>query len=285
MKKVALMVAVVAMATCCIQGCIPPQTVVDAGETTDKTGEIALIGSLLTTAEKSAAVDEEILKGGGFPTLTHGQWAEIINAKAAQVSAMNVRLVRENDGVVVYYDDSPVVAGSFNTLIRGIEAGTYILTIGFESSNGQWLFSTMEEKVDVAARTTTNATVVVYLNNYCQKQIRITGLDPAVAQFATPTLVVDYPGGGNFTIIGEGIWFSEDPGALNVVFRNNLAFDVPQPMTLTFVNAEGRPLAAMQLEFDPVVIAGWDLTVPFMPIDLGDLSVTVQTAPPMGVTY
>lgn len=287
MKKSAIlmtMVAIAAVATC-LQGCVPPQTVVDAGQTTNKTGEVLLTGSLMTTLEKTLDVDEEIEKGGGVPTLTPGQWSEIINIKAAQVSAMEVRLVRESDWVVAYYDDSPVVAGSFNTLIRGLEADTYILTIGFESSNGQWLFYTMEEKIDVAPQATTNATVVAYLNNYCQKQLRVTGLDSAIAQFATPTLIVNHPEGGSFTIIGEGFWFPGDPNNLDVVFRNNLAFDLPQPMTLAFVNSEGRHLAAMNLQFDPVAIAGWDLVIPFTPIDLGDLSVTVHTAPPMGITY
>lgn len=261
-----------------VLGCTPP-TVVDVNPgANENVGSITLAGSLLVTAEQLKPIVEKSATG-----LTAAQWAAIINTKASQVTSMDVKLAEFASGRIEYNGNLTATGIHFVTQLENVKSASYVLTTGFKGNNLQeWVFSDVQN-VTVVTGQKTAADIWAALNNFCQKQLKITALDPAIAQFATPVLVITDSTGFQHTVTGTPHWFPGTPGTMEIVFEDGLAFDVQQPMLLTFNNAEGKQVASMSLSYDPVAIASFDLSIPFATGDTGTLELNVQGAPPDGV--
>lgn len=264
------------LATMMIVGCTPPVTI-DVNPGAKDTGTLTIAGTLLVTAEQLQPAIEKSATG-----LTAKQWADIINRKGGQVTSMDVKLAEFASGRIEYNGNIATSGISIATTLKNVKAGSYVLTTGYKGNNlSEWLFSDTQNVVIVAGQKTV-ADIPAGLNNFCQKQIAITGLDPAVAQYATPVLVITDSTGYQYSLTGVPHWFSDNPDTMEIVFTDGLAYDVNQPILLTFNNIEGKQVASMSLTFDPVAIAGWDLSVPFTAGDTGTLEMNIHGAPPIG---
>jgi len=263
-----------------LAGCLPEQTVVDGGGIPQKSGEVIIAGSLLVTeAEIEAGISTQE-KGAGYTytPLTPAQWTDIINGKAIQVQYVEVRM-SDGGGKEVYNGIFPVINGGFNVLIKNFPAGTYSVNVFFmnESINQSIFYA--NNLIDVWPNQPTNANLIAYLNNYCQKVIRLIGMDPQIAKATSRATIII----GDADIVGEVFWNPEEPMAMDVVFRNNLTFDFLQPSPLVFTDENYNYLGGMLLQnIDPVTLTDW-ATLTYVPINTSDITLNFTTAPPLGV--
>ena len=283
MKQIFTTMVAVFLMIISFTGCLPEQTVVDAGGSPEKSGEIIITGSLLVTeAEIEAGMElqEKELKGAGgvYAPLTPAQWTDIINGKAIQVQYVEVRM--SDDGGEVYNGIFPVTNGGFNVLIKNFPAGTYSVNVFFmNDSINQSIFYASNELVDVWPNQPTNVDLVAYLNNYCQKVIRLIGVDPQIAEMTSRATIII----GDNDIVGDVYWFSEEPMVMDIVFRNNLTFDFIQPSPMVFTDGNREYLGGMLLQnVDPVSLTDW-ATLTYVPINTSDIAINFTVAPPLGV--
>ena len=233
----------------------------------DKVGSLVIAGSLIEN-ESTRTIE----KSDTFP------WVEVINAKASQVRFMNIQLTAQ-DGAIEYLGETPVVNGQFSTLINNVKVGNYDLLIGFRGADSIWLFSGTDS-VTIVAEITTSTNTQVYLDNYCPKQILLTGLDPTIAETATPVFVIKN-GPDNYEYTGTAYWFSGESNQIHIEI-GGLPFDVTQPMALSLRDADGKQLARMEpFTFNPVAIAVGEVAIPFIVSnEYGNLELTIQALPP-----
>jgi hypothetical protein len=272
-KNLVVIIAVLVVFGTILPGCLPEQTVVDAGGTPQKSGEVIIAGSLA-----SSMITQE--KGAGYThmPLTPDQWTDIINNKALQVQYVEVRM--SDDNGEVYNGLFPVINGGFNVLIKNFPAGRYTINVYFLNSGANQSIFYANDLIDVWPNQPTNVNLVAYLNNYCQKQLRIVGIDPQIAEMTSRATIII----GDADIVGDVFWFPEEPMAMNIVFWNNLSFDFLQPSPIAFTDGNYNYLGGMLLQnIDPVALAGWDIEITYVPINTSDIIINVMTAPPIGV--